>query len=580
MRIKSENIHLFNQKAGSSLSEQDGSLIKLWLIFILSCVFAAAAFAQTNLHDINYTATSNFVPTIKDAVKYGDMPEIKDSVNKISNIKYGINSQPIFPKYQVETIDAAKMQNEPLTKLYHSVLKAGYGPLYSMPYGEFWIGNTRDREQNFGAHLKHFSSNTHLEDHGYGGFSDNNAEIFGKRFYKKHTLGGDFNYNRNVLHYYGFDSSLHKVSDNNYTKQRYQLFEPKLRLQSHYTDSTHMNHDINLSFYNLSNLHRESENNIKAGFLASLFINKEKLNVGLNTDFYNHKQSNDTLNDLIVNLSPSFEASGKKWNAEIGLIATLDRFVDTTKYYVYPKLNVQYDVFEHIVIPYASITGGLIKNSMRSLTGENPFVDTTINYRNTNNKYNFALGLKGNLSSNTSYDTRVTYGQYDNLHFYNINHLSTIQLNNQFQVLYDNASILNIHGSLSYKYKEKINIIGKGNYYIYSPNTFTKAYHKPDYDFTLTGIYNLKSKIILKADLFVMGQQWARSLPKGDTSSVLKDVQIKGWVDACLEAEYRYSKMMSFFIRANNIANQRYYRWENYPTQRFNFMFGLTFIPF
>ena len=56
--------------------------------------------------------------------------------------------------------------------------------------------------------------------------------------------------------------------------------------------------------------------------------------------------------------------------------------------------------------------------------------------------------------------------------------------------------------------------------------------------------------------------------------------QINGLVDVNLEAEYRYSKMLSFFVKANNIANQRYYRWERYPTQRFNFTIGLTFVPF
>jgi outer membrane receptor protein involved in Fe transport len=77
-----------------------------------------------------------------------------------------------------------------------------------------------------------------------------------------------------------------------------------------------------------------------------------------------------------------------------------------------------------------------------------------------------------------------------------------------------------------------------------------------------------------------MGSQWALSLPKNDTSRVLVPKQISGWFDVSLEAEYRYSKMMSFFVKAGNVANQRYYRWENYPTQRFNFMVGLTFVPF
>ena len=55
---------------------------------------------------------------------------------------------------------------------------------------------------------------------------------------------------------------------------------------------------------------------------------------------------------------------------------------------------------------------------------------------------------------------------------------------------------------------------------------------------------------------------------------------MKGIVDINLGAEYRYSKMLSFFVNFNNIANTRYYRWEKYPSQRFNLMAGLTFIPF
>lgn len=563
-----------------NISERDKRTIRILLILAMLLGYIAVTVAQTNLHDINYVATSSFVPTIKDAVKYGDIPEIKDTVKRIGNIQYGIQSNPLFPKYQVQTIDAAKMQNEPLPKLYSALLKGGYGPFYSMPYGEFWIGNKRSREKSFGAHLKHLSSDTHLEDHGYGGFSDNIANVYGKQFYKKHTLSGDFNYERNAFRYYGFDTSVNKITDKDFAKQRYQIFEPKIRLQSHYTDSTHINHDISLSYYNLGNLNRETENNIKLGVLTSMFLNKEKLNIGLNTDYYNHKQSNDTVNDLIVNLSPSFEARGKKWNAELGLTATLDQFRDTTKFYVYPKLNVQYDVFENMIVPYAGITGGLRKNSMRSLTNENAFVDTTINYQNTNNKYNFFLGLKGDISSNTAYDARVSYGQYQNMHFYAINYNNPAQLYNQFDVMYDNATLLNVSGAVTYRYKEKVQLIAKGNYYLYTTEKLARAYHKPDFDMTFSCLYNIQSKLILKADVYVMGSQWALSLPKNDTSRVLVPKQISGWFDVSLEAEYRYSKMMSFFAKAGNVANQRYYRWENYPTQRFNFMVGLTFVPF
>lgn len=565
----------------SSGIDKGAQRITQWiLVMLLVVIYATVTYAQTGLEGINYTAESKFQPTIKDAIKYSDLPEINDSVKRINNLKYGIVSNPMFPKYQTQKIDAAKMQNEPLSKLYHSLLKAGYGPLYNMPYGEFWIGSTRSRERNYGAHLRHFSSTTHLKDAGYGGFSENGANIFAKQFYKKHTLSGDFNYDRNVVHYYGFDTAVNKIKDNDFTKQRYQIFEPKVRLLSHYTDSTHINHDIQLAYYNMQNLNRETENNIKLNAIGSLFINKEKLNIGLSTDYYNHKQSNDTLNDLIVNLSPSFEAAGKKWRAELGLTGTLDNFKGASRFYFYPKLNVQYDIYENMIIPYAGVSGGLIKNSFRNLVSENPFVDTTLNYVNTNNKYNLFAGLRGNLSSNTSYDAKVSYGQYDSLQFYTIDYTSNVQMHNMFDVVYDNTSILNVSGQLKYELREKFNIIAKGNYFLYKTKNLTRAYHKPDFDFTLSGIYNLQSKIIVRADIFVVGNQWALTQVTENGINSLATKVVKGWVDANLEAEYRYSKMLSFFVRANNIANQRYYRWDRYAGQKLNFMVGLTFVPF
>jgi hypothetical protein len=546
------------------------------LIVILILIQVAISFAQNAGN--TFTTPSTFRPEIKESTKINDQPDIKDTVKRISNIKYGIQSNPLFPKYQVQKIDAAKMQNEPLPKLYHALLKAGYGPIYNMPYGEFFINNTRSRDMAYGAHLKHLSSSGTLDSTGNAGWSDNNASIYGKKFYKKHTLTGDLNYVRNVIHYYGYNTNTYSLTPE-FTRQRYQLIEPKLVLQSHYTDSTHTNHTIGLSYYNLQNLHNEVENNIKASADLSTFLNKEKVNLGISTDFYNHKQSSDTLNDLIISLAPSFEAGGKKWKAVVGLKGTIDNFKGKTRFYGFPQLNVEYDVYESMVIPYVGATGGLIKNSLRSLSNENPFIRPSINYVNTNNKYKLFAGLKGNLSSNTSYDVGGSYAQMDSLYFYNIDY-SASSFANRFDVLYDNASVVNVNGALHYQVREKMHFIAKGNYYLYKTKTLTRAFHKPDYDLTLSAIYNLKSKIILRGDVFAIGKQWANSGPSDGSKAALVPKQIDGLVDVNLEAEYRYSKMLSFFVRANNIANQRYYRWERYPSQRFNFMVGVTFVPF
>jgi hypothetical protein len=571
---------LLNEETSASICS---TTLKKWrytLAIFLCLAFVAVSFAQTGtINDVNVTATSVFEPTIKDAIKFSDLPEIKDSVKRLPNALYSINSQPLFPKYEVQPIEKAKMQNEPLSKLYHTLLKLGYGPLYNMPYGEVWANSTRSREMAYGLHYKHFSSTAHLKNQGYGGFSDNEAEIFAKKFYKKHTLFGDLNYKRNVVHLYGYDSSIHKL-ENDFTYQRFQLIEPKLRLLSHYTDSTHINHDIKLGFYNYQNVYKEIENNVQLQANGFAYINKEKLYVNFLTDFYNHRQASDTLNDLIVSLNPYFEAKGKRWLVNMGFTGTLDNFKSKTRFYFYPQINASYDIYESLIIPYVGVSGGLVKNSFRKMTEFNPFLNNNINYVNTNNKYKAFAGLKGQLSSNTSYDAGASYGQYDSLQFYVINYDRPNNLYNEFIAVYDNTRQLNVNGQVNYQLKEKIKFSVKGNYYYYETKNLKRAYHRPDFDITLAGSYNLKNKIIIRSDVFLIGKQWALTQQEENGEYIQNPIQLNSLVDVNLGAEYRYSKMLSFWAQFNNIANQRYFRWERYPAQRFSFMLGLSFVPF
>src|SRR5688500_10250247 len=66
--------------------------------FITLC-FVVAGVAQNDqnqLKELNYQAQSNFEPSIKDAIKFGDLPEIKDTVKRIKDVQYGITSVPLF----------------------------------------------------------------------------------------------------------------------------------------------------------------------------------------------------------------------------------------------------------------------------------------------------------------------------------------------------------------------------------------------------------------------------------------------------------------------------------------------------
>ncbi len=566
---------------------------------LIGCAFKGIS--QNALGEEIYEQKSNFTPVIKDAaIKQTDQPEIVDTVKKITNVTYTSPGNPYKTSYQTSTIEPAKMVNEPLNKLYQSMLKVGFGN-YTMPYADVFFNSLRSKELYWGVRYNHLSSDAKFKDLGATNFSDDNASLYAKKFYKKHTLSADLNYNRNSIRYYGFSDTIQKVNNAGNYKQAFQNFEGKLRLQSHYADTAkEINHDIRLNYYNYGDRYNTYENNVFANAFLNKYVDKESFNLLASIDYFSLHGSHDSVNNIIAKINPSVSVGGNRWKAVGGLEGVLDNFSATnsnlstngSKFYLYPRVNISFDVFQSIIIPYAGVDGGLNKNSYKSLSAINPFVLSNLAYKNTDNKINVYAGLRGAISSNLSYDAKALMGVYNNMAYYLADYTPNTKDNpyaNRYKVIYMNTNYLNINGQLKYQFKQKINIIAKGNYYGYTitdkDSANEKPWHKPNFDVTLSAHYNLKSKIIIKADIFVIGKQWAlQQIPNNGNipgpNYVQQAVQLKGIADINLGAEYRYTKMLSFFATFNNIGNFSYYRWDKYPTQRFNFMVGLTFIPF
>lgn len=190
----------------------------------------------------------------------------------------------------------------------------------------------------------------------------------------------------------------------------------------------------------------------------------------------------------------------------------------------------------------------------------------------------FFAGFRGQFSSRINYDASISYQNVSNFSLYNIDYSSLLQ--NRFSVHYADGNILKVGGQVKYSNREKLNIGAQGYYFRYNMKDLSHAWHQPDFEIRLNGNYNLQSKIILKTDLYFIGNQWALQQFNNGSVWVTGPVKLKGIADINLGAEYRYSKFLSAFVQFNNLANVRYYRWDRYPTQRFNFMVGISFIPF
>jgi len=551
--------------------------IRIGILFVLFTLpfGKGKGWAQKVLKDTMLHVVKSFQPTIADAYKINDAPEVKDSVPPPPQLSYSIQSKNVFTPFTVEPIKPAKMVGEPLPKLCNTLVKAGAGTYL---YGEGFFNNLRSKEISYGAHVKHLSWNGKIDERP-SGFSNNLVNVYGKKFLYKHTVLANLGYNRDAIHYYGYDTSAIYIDKADYIKQTYSTIGGNAALQSHFTDSVRINYLVKLKYYNLSDNYKASENNINAEGNFSGYYDKQLVNVPVMMDFYNNKSAADTANSVLFHLNPHILASGDKWNTRIGMgIAIEGNQNDRSRFLFYPSIDFNYNIAHNIIIPYAGVTGGIKKNSLKTLSDENPFLVPDPILKNTNTKWNLYAGLRGSISKSLTYNTRTSFGKIQDMFLF-ANDNSDV-LKKGFNVVYDNADLLNVHGELQYQHTEKIKVIVKGDYNKYKMKNELYAWHRPELEFSLGANYNLKNKIVVNADVFVLGKRFAytpaQSQGLGITviSSSIKE--LKPVVDANLGIEYRYSKKLSAFLNLNNLAFKRYDLSNNYPSQSFNFLAGVS----
>ena len=142
-----------------------------------------------------------------------------------------------------------------------------------------------------------------------------------------------------------------------------------------------------------------------------------------------------------------------------------------------------------------------------------------------------------------------------------------------------NVKLLNIHAEISGPLNDKISYSWMANLYDYN-TTQEFAWNKPDWDGKLGLKYNLRDKILAGMELTALGKR--KGIFNGDYLSKQAGypsdiIPISAHFNLNLSAEYRYSKILSFWAKLNNISYNRYYEWAYYPSQGFNFMVGFIY---
>ena len=562
------------------------------LLFSLLLVPLKAQTKQDTGLKREVTLYNPYKPSLPEVRKRSFLPVMNDTAKVNPDFKYDIRTTPFMPEYNISPIKAASLLPDPLPKLYKSFVNFGLGN-YTTPLAEISITNERSKKGAIGLYVRHFSSNGRIQLQNnkrvLPGYMDNDASLFGKKFFRKSLLEGSLDFSQKIRHAYGYDPAVFDYNPSKRdTRVGYNNIGAKATFASSTLDSSSLSYkfDVNYNFFYQSKSLFSNNAGVK-GFMAKSY---KGFYVGSGIEYDYYRISDKVWNNpkYIASINPFIKKSTDQWNFKLGFQALLDRnLTQNAKFHIYPDLKFGFSIVPSYISFFTGLGGGLEKNTPETIIEVNPFIypdGRLFNIPNTDNALVVFAGLKGNTGMNGNYILSASYSIINDMIFYSnlvySDSMFVFERGNHFIILPDNGELLTLHGELSGKITDKLSFLTLGNYYGYTLSEQDYAWNRPAWDIKLGLKYNLRDKILAGAEIVTLGPR--KQIVTRDITSPVPLVppavlEMPAHFNLNLSAEYRYTKILSFWMKFNNISYNRYYEWAYYPSQRFLFMLGFTY---
>lgn len=551
-----------------------------------------------------------FKPSLSEASKKSYMPDMHDTTTIRPAFTYTVSPTLFNPVYTISPIRPATLVADPLPKLYKSFLTLGMGN-YFTPLGELTIASERSRTGMLAFNVKHFSSNGKVQlqnlEKVNAGYMDNEASFYGKKFFKASVLGGSIDFAHLTRHAYGYDTSfVGYEADRDDIRLRFMDAGANIGLSSLRADSGRLIYDITLGYDYFMQSADLWQHNANLSFEAGKRIKALRTRGprAQSSDFYAKLRGDYDLIlfDKVVEtnprhlfaLNPSLGKKSNEWSFNLGLnVVTETRTFDVagtdefkTKLHIYPDVNLEIAVIPSFLNFNIALDGKLEDNSAPNMVRINPFLQTDgslFKLPYTNHEISARAGISGSVIPATTYRLGGSYSVFSDMVFFSNVVWEGITVaegyGSFFTPVVSEGSMTNLFAQLNTAVTSKISTIAKVNYYNYALTSIDFPYNKPSWDASLWVKYNLRDKIIAGASLNAIGSRevYVTNMTLLGLQPMPDIFTLPAHVNLSISAEYRYTKILSFWVKANNISTNRYYEWAYYPSQRFLMMAGFSY---
>ncbi len=493
-----------------------------------------------------------------------------------------------FTPAKGKAADVDKAEKE---KLFDNYASVGVGS-YTTILGELYLNHALNETESVGGYINHHSSQGGIEGLFLDdSFSDSKINVNYKNNLSTYSWNVEAGYQNQKFNWYGIDQSFYSQTNAN-------AINPE-----HAFNTAHFGAEINFDpaiinngsflFRRFSDDQGSGENRLVVKSDFDFEIGDHEIVADLKLDYLSgsfdrNYETTDELNygNFQLGFAPSYQIKQNDLTVNFGASFYYfnDTEADNNKFYIYPKINVSYRLVDDILIAYGGIGGDLIQNSYYGFAQENPYVSPTLFIMPTNQQYKAFIGLKGKLSNSMSYNLRGSYYNEKDKALYknNLAYIDPIDnedyfYGNSFGIVYDDVTTLNLFGELNVDVNRDFTLGIKAEYFAYDVDVEEQPWNLPDFKGSLFMDYQIDDHWFMGANLFYNGERKDEFRLSNESTITAERINLDSYFDANAHLGYKINEQFSVYAKANNIANQKYQRYLNFPVQGIQFLAGATY---
>ncbi len=571
------------------------------VVACLAVLTGVGAAAQTDKKiDQSVQVVRDFAPTVSDAVKMFQLPVLDDTSTYRPSFRYSVLDRVSSVTTKPELIGAASMNFRRSDLLYRSFVRGGVGN-YSTIAGDYTYNIAENNDYLFSFNLGHRSSLGRLKlENGEkvdAPFHDTEGGLNFKYFFDQFTLRSSLKFDNHRYRFYGeqvlnADDDIVTADPAVFVKgkdlfgsinERWTGFKADFGFSNNLAENPAVGFDsyFGLNFFGTKT--GVKQNGFIIGGATKFGVSEYNGGIDASLDYFNvaipdsigpmysFTERSNTL--LTIKPHVDFDFGDLKLRAGIGIVAQIEDHGD--EFYLMPDVKAIWNVAEDYVTLHGALRGDFRTNSYRSVIEENPFVSADVNMMSSATPIEFEGGVDARFSKVVGLKASVVYSIFTDEHFFvnkqYVNSFGENRYSARFVPVYDDGALLKAGGELVVNPGRKSEILLRAYYFGWQTDHIEKAWHKPETEFGFTWRFFPVDKLLIEGGLTLLGKRYAYD-PVMQNARKLDAV-----ADLSIGGEYSINQQFSVFLKMNNMAASKYYRWNGYPSHGINAFGGLTF---